>query len=250
MDLHLKDRHVVIAGGSRGIGLACAKGYLEEGARVTVISRNGSNNNDVFSIQADLSDDLQARKAITRSLVENGSIDILVNCAGSAQKCPPDELNTKKYQEAMMAKFYPYINTIEPTVREMVKNRKGSIVNVVGLGGKVAVPTHLPGGSANAALLLTTAGYASIYIKQGIRINAVNPIATDTDLLKSSLKADSKMQGISIEDARKAADAKTPLGRILLPEEVADTVIFLSSDRASYINGHMLYMDGGMYPFI
>jgi NAD(P)-dependent dehydrogenase (short-subunit alcohol dehydrogenase family) len=250
MDLHLRDKHVVIAGGSRGIGLACAKGFLEEGSRVTVISRNGTDLPNVYNVQADLSNSIQANNAVVQALTENGAIDVLVNCAGSAQKTPPDELTPMSFQYAMDAKFFPYINIMEPVLREMAKQHKGSVVNVIGLGGKVAVPTHLPGGSANAALMLSTAGYASVYIKQGIRVNAVNPIATDTDLLKSSLVADSKMQGISLEAARKAADSKTPMGRILKPKEVADAVLFLSSDRASYINGHMLYLDGGMYPFI
>lgn len=250
MDLHLKDKHIIVAGGSRGIGLACVNEFLVEGARVTVISRSGTDLTSVYSIQADLSDSSQANNAIIKALTENGSIDVLVNCAGSAQKCPPDDLNPSLFRKAMDAKFYPYINTIEPTIREMAKNKSGSIVNVVGLGGKMAVPTHLPGGSANAALLLSTAGYANYYIKYGIRVNAVNPIATDTNLLKSSLEADSKMQGISIEEARRVADAKTPMGRIVKPEEVASLVVFLSSDKASYINGQMIYLDGGMYPFI
>lgn len=250
MDLHLKNKHVLIAGGSRGIGQACADSFLEEGARVTVISRNGTTRSDVFSIEADLSDEEAARNALIKSQLENGFVNILINCAGSAQKCPPNELDPGKFREGMDAKFYPYINMIEPTIREMAKRKQGNIVNVIGLGGKVAVPTHLPGGSANAALMLTTAGYASIYIKHGIRVNAVNPIATDTGLLKSSLEADSKINGITIEEARAAADSKTPLGRILKPKEVADAVLFLSSDRANYINGHMLYLDGGMYPFI
>ena len=250
MDLHLRDKHVVIAGGSRGIGQACVQGFLDEGARVSVISRNGTADTRVYNITADLSITTEANHAVIQALAENGTVDVLVNCAGSAQKTPPDELNPRLFQRAMDAKFFPYINMIEPTIREMVKNKRGSIVNVIGLGGKVAVPTHLPGGSANAALMLSTAGYASVYIKHGIRVNAVNPIATDTDLLQSSLEADSKIQGITIEEARKAANAKTPMGRILDPKEVADSILFLSSDRASYINGHMLYLDGGMYPFI
>jgi NAD(P)-dependent dehydrogenase (short-subunit alcohol dehydrogenase family) len=250
MDLHLRDKHVVIAGGSRGIGRACVQEFINEGARVSVISRNGTADSRVYNITADLSITAEANHAVIQALTENGAIDVLVNCAGSAQKTPPDELNPRLFQKAMDAKFFPYINMIEPTIREMVKNKRGSIVNVIGLGGKVAVPTHLPGGSANAALMLSTAGYASVYIKHGIRVNAVNPIATDTDLLHSSLEADSKMQGITVEEARKAADAKTPMGRILDPKEVADSILFLSSDRASYINGHMLYLDGGMYPFI
>lgn len=251
MDLHLKDKHVLIAGGSRGIGRACVDAFLEEGARVSVISRSTSDLPlGVFHIIADLADSKQARRAVIQALSEQGSIDVLVNCAGSARKTPPEEVISEHYRVAMDAKFYTYINVLEPVIKEMAKARRGSIINVIGLGGKVAVPTHLPGGSANAALLLTTAGYANVYIKYGVRVNAVNPIATDTELLQSSLEADAKMNNISIEEARKAANARTPLGRIVRPTEVADTVLFLSSDRASYINGSMIYLDGGMYPFI
>jgi NAD(P)-dependent dehydrogenase (short-subunit alcohol dehydrogenase family) len=251
MDLHLKDKHVLIAGGSRGIGRACVDAFLEEGARVSVISRSTSDLPlGVFHIIADLADSKQARRAVIQALSEQGSIDVLVNCAGSARKTLPEEVISEHYRVAMDAKFYTYINVLEPVIKEMAKARRGSIINVIGLGGKVAVPTHLPGGSANAALLLTTAGYANVYIKYGVRVNAVNPIATDTELLQSSLEADAKMNNISIEEARKAANARTPLGRIVRPTEVADTVLFLSSDRASYINGSMIYLDGGMYPFI
>lgn len=251
MDLHLRDKHVLIAGGSRGIGRACVDAFLNEGARVSVISRNQTELPiSVFHIIADLSDSTQAQSAVSLALKERGKIDVLVNCAGSARKTPPEEVTPEHFRKAMDSKFYTYINIIDPVVKEMAKEKSGTIVNVIGLGGKVAVPTHLPGGSANAALLLATAGYASVYIKKGIRINAVNPIATDTDLLQSSLEADAKINNITIEEARIAANSKTPLGRIVKPKEVADSVLFLSSSRASYINGTMLYIDGGMYPFI
>lgn len=251
MDLRLRNKHILITGGSRGIGRACVDAFLEEGAKVSVISRNASKLPDgVFHILADLSDAVQAREAVFKLIDKQGNIDVLVNCAGSAKKTPPEEVMPEHYRVAMDAKFYTYINVIEPVIKEMAKNGFGSIVNVIGLGGKVAVPTHLPGGSANAALLLTTAGYANVYIKKGIRINSVNPIATNTELLQSSLEADAKMNNISIDEALKAANNRTPLGRIIEPKEVADAVLFLSSDRASYINGNMLYLDGGMYPYI
>jgi NAD(P)-dependent dehydrogenase (short-subunit alcohol dehydrogenase family) len=76
MDLHLRDKHVVIAGGSRGIGLACAKGFLEEGSRVTVISRNGTDLPNVYNVQADLSNSIQANNAVVQALTENGAIDV------------------------------------------------------------------------------------------------------------------------------------------------------------------------------
>ena len=261
MDLHLKNKHVLITGGSRGIGLACAQGFLEEGAQVTIVSKNvdsvvaalkmlGSNSN-VIGIDSDLTDPAQALSMLENAVIDGrGPIDILVNCAGAAQKTSPETLSTEKFYDAMQAKFFTYINVIDPLIKQMAERGTGSIVNVIGLGGKVAVPTHLPGGSANAALMLSTAGYANLYANKGVRINAVNPIATDTDLLINSLEVDSTMSGISLEESRINAQNKTLLKRFVSPKEVADAVLFLSSDRASYINGQMLYLDGGMYPII
>ena len=261
MDLHLKNKHVLITGGSRGIGLACAQGFLEEGAQVTIVSKNvdsvvaalrilGSNSN-VIGIDSDLTDPVQALSMLENAVIDGrGPIDILVNCAGAAQKTSPETLSTEKFYDAMQAKFFTYINVIDPLIKQMAERGTGSIVNVIGLGGKVAVPTHLPGGSANAALMLSTAGYANLYANKGVRVNAVNPIATDTDLLINSLEVDSTMNGISLEESRTNAQNKTLLKRFVSPKEVADAVLFLSSDRASYINGQMLYLDGGMYPII
>jgi NAD(P)-dependent dehydrogenase (short-subunit alcohol dehydrogenase family) len=261
MDLHLKNKHVLITGGSRGIGLACAQGFLEEGAQVTIVSKNvdsvvaalrilGSNSN-VIGIDSDLTDPAQALSMLENAVIDGrGPIDILVNCAGAAQKTSPATLSTEKFYDAMQAKFFTYINVIDPLIKQMAERGTGSIVNVIGLGGKVAVPTHLPGGSANAALMLSTAGYANLYANKGVRVNAVNPIATDTDLLINSLEVDSTMNGISLEESRTNAQNKTLLKRFVSPKEVADAVLFLSSDRASYINGQMLYLDGGMYPII
>jgi NAD(P)-dependent dehydrogenase (short-subunit alcohol dehydrogenase family) len=261
MDLHLKNKHVLITGGSRGIGLACAQGFLEEGAQVTIVSKNvdsvvaalkilGSNSN-VIGIDSDLTDPTQALSMLENAVIDGrGPIDILVNCAGAAQKTSPETLSTEKFYDAMQAKFFTYINVIDPLIKQMAERGTGSIVNVIGLGGKVAVLTHLPGGSANAALMLSTAGYANLYANKGVRINAVNPIATDTDLLINSLEVDSTMSGISLEESRINAQNKTLLKRFVSPKEVADAVLFLSSDRASYINGQMLYLDGGMYPII
>jgi NAD(P)-dependent dehydrogenase (short-subunit alcohol dehydrogenase family) len=261
MDLHLKNKHVLITGGSRGIGLACAQGFLEEGAQVTIVSKNidsitaalkilGSNSN-VIGIYNDLADPAQALRMLENAVIDGrGPIDILVNCAGAAKKTSPETLSTEKFYDAMQSKFFTYINVIDPLIKQMAERCTGSIVNVIGLGGKVAVPTHLPGGSANAALMLSTAGYANLYANKGIRVNAVNPIATDTDLLINSLEVDSVMNEISLEEARTNAQDKTLLKRFVSPQEVANAVLFLSSDRASYINGQMLYLDGGMYPII
>jgi NAD(P)-dependent dehydrogenase (short-subunit alcohol dehydrogenase family) len=123
-------------------------------------------------------------------------------------------------------------------------------VNVVGSGGKVASPIHLPGGAANAALMLVSAGLAAAYGPKGVRVNAVNPGLTLTERLKEGMAADAKLNRISEEEALRKANERLPLGRIAEPEEIANAVVFLSSPRASYISGAILAMDGAVTPMV
>jgi NAD(P)-dependent dehydrogenase (short-subunit alcohol dehydrogenase family) len=135
-------------------------------------------------------------------------------------------------------------------VRRMGARGAGSVVNVVGMGGKVATPTHLPGGSANAALMLASAGLAAAWGGKGVRVNAVNPTLTLTDRLAEGFAADARLRGSSLEEVRRAAEAKMPLGRLAQPEEVAAAVLFLASPRASYISGAILSLDGAATPMV
>src|SRR5712692_8399646 len=113
-----------------------------------------------------------------------------------------------------------------------------------GQGGKVANPSHLPGGSANAALMLVSVGLASAYGRQGIRVNAINPGVTLSERAKAGHAAEGKTLGISEEEARRQGEQKIPLGRYARPEEIAAVAVFLASDRASYVTGAVISMDG------
>jgi NAD(P)-dependent dehydrogenase (short-subunit alcohol dehydrogenase family) len=139
---------------------------------------------------------------------------------------------------------------IDPVIKQMAQRGKGSIVNVVGNGGKVASPIHLAGGAANAALMLATAGLANAYASQGIRVNAINPGLTRTDRLQEGVAADARLQGIETEEAMKRAVAKIPMGRMAEPEEMARVVLFLASDAASYVTGVNMSMDGATTPLL
>ncbi|QGW80696.1 SDR family oxidoreductase [Variovorax paradoxus] len=265
MDLQLQDRHVLITGGSKGIGLACALGFLREGARVSLVSRDLQNleqgrkmlvesfaqaEGRVSVHAADLKDPAGAVAALDAAEQAFGPVDVLVNSAGAARRTPPDELNAAAWHDAMDAKYFTYIHMIDPVVKRMGQRGSGAIVNVIGQGGKVASPVHMAGGAANAALMLVSAGMASAYAAKGVRVNAVNPGLTLTERLQEGLKADAKLQGIGSEEALQRAKARLPLGRIAAPEEIANAVVFLASPKASYITGAIVAMDGAVTPMI
>ena len=150
----------------------------------------------------------------------------------------------------MQAKYFTYIHMTDPAIKAMAARGQGVVINVVGAGGKVASPIHLPGGAANAALMLASVGLANAYGPQGVRVNVVNPGATLTERLKSGLQAEAQFLGISVEEAQQRANARQPLGRLAEPREIADAVVFLASSRASYVTGAVLAMDGALTPIV
>ena len=254
MDLGLQGKHVLITGGTRGIGLACARLFLQEGARVTLCGRSeASRDAALAALQgagpvaielADLTDAAAAGRMVDQVEAQQGAVDVLVNCAGAAARRPFAELDPAAWRAAMDAKFHPYIHVIDPLVKRMAARGHGAIVNVIGMGGKFPRPVHLAGGSANAALMLATAGLAVAYAPQGIRVNAVNPSLTVTERLTEGLAAEARQRGITEEEALRQASSTMPLRRLATAEEIADAVVYLSSSRASYISGAILNVDG------
>ena len=265
MDLNLRGQHILITGGSKGIGLACAAAFLAEGARLSLVSRNREhletarqqlasalpdNKERIALHAADLQQPQAAAHALASAEAAFGAVDVLINCAGAARRTPPEDLTAQAWHDAMNAKFFTYVHMVDLVIKKMADRGRGAIVNVVGAGGKVASPIHLPGGAANAALMLMSAGMAAAYGPMGVRVNAVNPGATHTERLQSGMQATARMQNITPEEALALATRKVPLGRLAQPEEVANVVVFLASDRASYVTGVVLTMDGAATPMV
>ncbi|GAC1342493.1 MAG: SDR family oxidoreductase [Myxococcales bacterium] len=257
MDLHLAQKSVLVTGGSKGIGLACAEAFAAEGARVGISSRGADNlaaaaralaakGYEVATFAADLSDAEAAVALVRAAEARMGPLEILVNCAGAARRSAPDQLDMKAWHAAMDAKYFTYMHAIQAVLPGMAERKRGVIVNVIGQGGKVAGPNHLPGGAANAALMLATAGLAAAYGRLGIRVNALNPGTTLTARAQGAFEVEARRLGISEDEARKAGEERIPLGRFARPEEVAAVAVFLASERASYVTGANLSMDGGL----
>ena len=129
---------------------------------------------------------------------------MLVNSAGAARRYAPAELDASAWHAAMDAKFFSYIHPTDVVVKRMAARGRGAIVNIIGMGGKVASAVHLPGGAANAALMLATVGLAAAYAGNGVRVNAINPGGTLTDRVQEGLEAEARMTGKSIDALARA----------------------------------------------
>src|SRR3954471_11716209 len=257
MELLLKDRVVLVTGGSKGIGLACAHAFLREGARIAIASRDDANLESagaqlgkVLLIKADLSRSDDAAHMLRQAEASLGPIDVLINSAGAAKRYPPDELNAQAWHAAMDAKYFTYVHAMDVVLPSMRARKRGNVVNIIGTGGKVASPIHLPGGAANSALMLASVGLASVYGKFGVRINAINPGATLTDRIREALDLETAAQGTTVEKVLAQGQARVPLGRYADPMDIANVALFLASNQAAYVTGAVIPMDGGINPII
>jgi NAD(P)-dependent dehydrogenase (short-subunit alcohol dehydrogenase family) len=251
MELGLKQKNVLVTGGSKGIGLACARAFRAEGARVAIASRSRDNLEaakkalgDIYTVAADLTNAAAAAAMVERVEKEFGAIDVLVNSAGAAKRTDADDLSPAAWRAGMDAKYFSYINVIDPLIKRMASRGRGAVINVIGSGGKVASPTHLAGGAANAALMLATAGLAYAYASKGIRVVGVSPGVTKTERVAEGLKAEAKRANVSEEQAYKQMVSRLPLGRLAEPEEIADIVVFAASERGRYLTGANISTDG------
>lgn len=265
MDLQLAGRHVLVTGASKGIGFACARGFLEEGARVSLVSRSEEGlqlaaaqlqealpgaAGLVAVFPADLQDVAATQAALDAAEAAHGPVEVLVNCAGAARRTAPADLQPQAWHDAMQAKYFTYIHMIDPLVKRMGRRGSGVIINIVGAGGKVANPTHLAGGAANAALMLVSAGLAAAYAGKGVRINAINPGQVLTERLRQRLDAETRLAETEGRPAPGRPGEKLPLGRVAEPEEIANVAVFLASPRASYVTGAIVAMDGAATPMV
>jgi len=257
VDLGLRQKNVLITGGSKGIGLACARLFLEEGARVAIVSRSQANLDaakktlkDSYCIGCDLTDPAAAAAMTQRVEKEFGALDVLVNSAGAARRTDAEELTPAAWRAGMEAKYFTYIHAIDPVIKRMAARGRGVIVNVIGSGGKRPTPTHLAGGAANAALMLASAGLANAYAAKGVRVVGLNPGVTNTERVAEGMKAEAKRSGISEEEAMKRAMQRLPLGRFAEPEEIAAIVVFAASERGRYLTGANISVDGAATPSV
>jgi len=258
MDLGIGGKGVLITGGSKGIGKATAQAMAAEGARVVICSRSKPALDDaaaeikkatgksVESIAADLSTRDGVQRAAGEALGRLGRLDILVNNAGAIKGGDFLTIPDEEWMAGWSLKLLGYIRMARAVFPHMREKGGGRIVNVVGMAARNPATSYMTGGAANAALINFTKALADLGAPSNILVTAVSPGPVKTDRWDSLQRQQAEAAGKDLETYVKEQSASLPLGRIALPEEVADLVCFLASDRATFLTGIAVTLDGGM----
>lgn len=247
MDLGLSGKKVVVTGGSKGIGLATAKVFAEEGARVVITARSadalaeaGVSGAEV--LPADLSTDA-GREAL---FAAHGDADILVNNAGAIPAGDIATVTLESWREGWELKVWGYIHLCKLFVPAMRARGAGTVVNIIGMGGRAVKPGYIAGASGNAALIGFTQALGAETPASNVRVFGINPAPTLTDRIKSMARVWAERDlGDPERWEEKLDQSKMPFGRIKMPEEVGSLAAMLCAPQVHYLSGTVIDMDGG-----
>lgn len=256
MELGLTGKNVLITGGSMGIGKACARVFAEEGCHVAITARRPDVLEEaardietkvgarVLPLPGDMNIPDDVERVTAQTIEALGGIDTLVTCAGSSPGGLIEDLTEEQWHASLNLKFMGYVRSMRAVLPHMRERGSGSVVLVIGNDGIKPTYWETTAGAANAAGINVASSIAEQYAPFGIRVNTVNPGPVNTDRWDGLEKAFARDKGVSQEQAHELAVSSIPLGRIAEPEEVANLVVFLASDRASFINGAHILIDG------
>jgi NAD(P)-dependent dehydrogenase (short-subunit alcohol dehydrogenase family) len=235
----------VVTGGARGIGLAIAERFLEEGYRVALLDRDAktlraterrlADAERVLAIRCDVSKAPQVKAAVRRVVAKLGRIDALVNNAGIAIFKPILETTLAEWNRVLATNLSGAFICTHACAPVMLKGGGGAVVNIASISGLRASTLRVAYGTSKAALIQLTKQYAAELGTKGIRVNCVAPGPVDTEMAKL----------VHTHAIRQDYHDVIPLDRYGTTREIAEAVVFLCSPRASYVNGQVLAVDGG-----
>jgi NAD(P)-dependent dehydrogenase (short-subunit alcohol dehydrogenase family) len=255
VDLGLRDTVCVVTGSTGGIGLETAKLLAEEGARVVTTGRSGTapGVGEALHVQADLAAAGEPERVISQAEAQLGPVDVLVNNVGVAYQRAFEEVTDQQWDELWQLNVMSYVRSIRAVLPGMKERRRGAIVNVSSTAGKRPSASMPDYSVTKAAVLSLSRLVADAYAKEGIRCNAVTPGPTATEAwLGEGGLADQQVArtGKSRDEVLASVGAGRPLGRLAEPEEIAAVIVFLCSERSSYVTGAAWSADGGTVPII
>jgi len=252
VDLHLSGKHVLITGGSAGIGLGIAKAFAAEGCHLVLVARSEP---PLLRVAQEIQSDFNTSVQVHACDVEDddtapllcdtfSQTDILINCAGSIPGGQLVDVSQKLWRESWELKVFGFINMTRAFYQVMSQRRHGVILNVIGASATGLDAKYIAGSTANAALEGLTQSLGSASPEHGVRVVGISPGLVMTERLEKLLKTRARID-FGDETRWQELTAKAPFGRTATVDEIAASAVFLASSRSSYTSGAILNIDGG-----
>ncbi len=257
MDLGLNGKVAIVAASSKGLGRAVASGLAAEAAKVTICSRNGdglkktaeeiqtSTGSEVLAVQADLREANDIRNVVRQTLDRFGTVHILVTNSGGPPPGFFGDFSDEQWYGAVDSTLMSAVRLIRETLPVMRKQRWGRIINITSVSVKQPIDNLLLSNSIRPAIVGMAKTLAGELARENVLVNNVCPGWTRTDRVDQLLKARASQEGTTPEEVYHRIARDIPIGRMAEPEEFANLVVFLASERASYITGSTIAVDGG-----
>lgn len=247
--MRLKGKRSIVTGAARGIGYAIARKFSEEGSKVAIIDVDAQGGEraarklrsevgaDVFFIAADVSHELDVKRFFEKALREFGRIDVLVNNAGIHMAKPTINVELQEWNRIIEVNLTGVFLCSKEAAKHMINIGGGSIINIASIDGIVALPERAAYCVSKAGVIQLTKVLAVEWAKYGIRVNAIAPGYTKTEIVRSLIA-----RGVVKEEK---VTQRCPMGRMANPSEIALAALYLASDESSYVTGETLVVDGG-----